>query len=259
VRELRLSNVTKRFGSLVAVDGISFTLEEQGTYSLVGPNGAGKTTLFNLLKGTQGPDEGSITFGGRSLNGLSPAETTQIGIARAFQQARVFPALSILDNVMIGYHTVRETGAVQSLVPISSRNAERKQLREQALELLSFIGIDSDPSVPVSSLPYAHRKLCSVAMALATEPELLLLDEPVAGMNSEERQEMLATIERIQDAFDVTVLLIEHDMEFVVDLSDRIIVLNEGTKIAEGEPENVMTDDAVVRAYLGENVGGLDA
>lgn len=255
--ELHVNNVTKRFGSLVAVDDVSFTLEKRGTYSLVGPNGAGKTTLFNLLKGTQEPDEGGVTFGGRSIDGLSPAETTQIGIARAFQQARVFPALSILDNVLIGYHTVRETGAVQSLLPTSRRNAEREELREQALELLSFVGIDSDPSVLVSSLPYAHRKLCSVAMALATDPELLLLDEPVAGMNSEERQEMLATIERIQEAFDVTVLLIEHDMEFVVDLSDRIIVLNEGGKIADGEPETVMTDDAVVRAYLGE--GGLDA
>lgn len=146
---------------------------KRGIYSLVGPNGAGKITLFNLLKRTQGPDEGSITFGGQSINGLSPAETTQL------------------------------------------------------------------------------------AMALATDPELLLLDEPVAGMNSEERQEMLGTIERIQEAFDVTVLLIEHDMEFVVDLSDRIVVLNEGRKIADGEPEAVMTDDAVVRAYLGE--GGLDA
>jgi len=256
VTELHVNNLTKQFGSLVAVDEVSFTFEERGTYSLVGPNGAGKTTLFNLLKGTQGPDEGDIKFDGRSIKGLSPAETTQIGITRAFQQARVFPTLSILDNVLIGYHTVRETGLAQSLLPTSSRNAEREELRERALELLSFVGIDSDPSALVSSLPYAHRKLCSVAMALATDPELLLLDEPVAGMNSEERQEMLTTIERIQETFDVTVFLIEHDMEFVVDLSDRIIVLNEGRKIADGEPEAVMTDDAVVRAYLGE--GDLD-
>jgi branched-chain amino acid transport system ATP-binding protein len=255
--ELHVNDVTKRFGSLVAVDDISFSFDERGTYSLVGPNGAGKTTLFNLLKGTLGPDEGSIEFGGRSIDGLSPAETTQRGITRAFQQARVFPALSILDNVLIGFHTVRETGPVRSLLPTSDRNAEREALRERALELLSFVGIDADPSASVSSLPYAHRKLCSVAMALATDPELLLLDEPVAGMNPEERQEMLATIERIQETFDVTVLLIEHDMEFVVELSDRIVVLNEGRVIADGNPEAVMTDDAVVRAYLGD--GDLDA
>jgi branched-chain amino acid transport system ATP-binding protein len=157
----------------------------------------------------------------------------------------------VLDNVLVGFHTVRETTGPAALVPTDGRDAERAALEERALDLLEFVGVDADPEVPVSSLPYAHRKLCAIAMALATEPELLLLDEPVAGMNPSERREMLETIQRIRSEFDLTVLLIEHDMEFVVDLSDRIIVLNEGRKIADADPESVVTDDAVVEAYLG--------
>jgi len=244
---LHVTDLTKRFGSLVAVDEVSFALEQQGTYSLVGPNGAGKTTLFNLLKGTLQPDSGSVEFGGQQVDGVAPAETTRLGITRAFQQARVFEALSVLDNVLVGFHTVRETSVPGALLP----TPERTELRERALDLLEFVGVDADPSAPVSSLPYAHRKLCAIATALATEPDLLLLDEPAAGMNPSERQEMLATIRRIRSEFDLTVLLIEHDMEFVVDLSDRIIVLNEGRKIADDVPESVVTDDAVVEAYLG--------
>lgn len=259
--DLELDGVTKTFGSLVAVDDVSFRVRDADIVSVVGPNGAGKTTLFNLVKGTLSPTRGDVRFDGESVVGLRPDQTTRRGIVRSFQEARGFPALSVADNLIVSMHTERETSVPGALLPTVRRDAERAETRARIAEVVDVLGLDVDLDRPVSELPYAKRKLCSIGMALGSDPDLLLLDEPVAGMNPTERAGMKRTIREIRRRFDLTVVLIEHDMSFVTDLSERILVLSDGSLISDGTPEEIVTDPAVVEAYLGKRdvAEGADA
>lgn len=248
---LTVKGLSKFFGGLRAVDGLDFSLTRGRIQAVIGPNGAGKTTLFNLLTGFILPSEGTFFFAGKKLNGLKPHEITSLGIGRTFQNLEIFSNMSALENVMVGRHCRTRAGILSSGLRLSRMRKEEKAIRDRAMEELIFLGLESRGSQPAGSLPLGEQKLLEIARALATDPILLLLDEPAGGLNIRETNRLGEIIHRIRER-GITVMLVEHDMSLVMEISDEVMVMNFGKKIAEGPPRVIQRNPQVIAAYLGE-------
>ena len=252
---LKIENLTIAFGGIKAVNNVSFEVEKGGIYSIIGPNGAGKTTIFNCISGIYPPNSGKIYFKGEEITHLKPHQVAGKGIARTFQNIELFSHMSTMDNLMLGRHLHMKTGVWRGATFIyknSKAAKEEIEHRGKVEEVIDFLELQAARNQFVVNLPYGTRKLVELGRALALEPELILLDEPSAGMNLEEKKDMIFSIQDIRDDLGITVLLVEHDMNLIMDVSDRILALNFGEKIAEGPPEEIQRHPEVLKAYLGE-------
>lgn len=249
---LDVKGLSISFGGLKAVSNFNIHIEKGQLYGLIGPNGAGKTTVFNLLTGVYAPDTGSIQLDGQNIAGKKTAEINQAGIARTFQNIRLFKELSVLDNVKAGLHNHHTYSTIEGIFRLPRYYKVEKEMDERAMELLSVFGLENECDYKASNLPYGKQRKLEIARALATEPKLLLLDEPAAGMNPNETAELMETIRFVRDTFDMTILLIEHDMKLVSGICEKLTVLNFGQVLCEGDTQAVLRDPEVVKAYLGE-------
>ena len=249
---LEVTDLGISFGGLRAVDELNMTLEEGSLVGLIGPNGAGKTTVFNMLTGVYRPTDGGIRLAGENIVGKKPHEICKMGIARTFQNIRLFNKLTVLDNVKVGLHNEITYSLAESLLHVGSYRKKEKMMDERAMEILKVFDLDRLAEYKASQLPYGQQRKLEIARALATEPKLILLDEPAAGMNPQETAELMDTIALIRKKFSVTILLIEHDMKLVSGICERLTVLNFGQILAEGETRTVLNDPEVIKAYLGD-------
>jgi branched-chain amino acid transport system ATP-binding protein len=248
---LEARGINKVFGGLKAVQDVDYFQDANTIYSVIGPNGAGKTTFFNVLTGIYKPDGGTLTFNGKNIGGLGPEQVNAAGISRTFQNIRLFNNMTVLENIMVGMHARLHINLFETIMHLPSFNRQENDVRRKASKLLDFVGLSGKANEISRNLPYGDQRRLEIARALASDPKLILLDEPTAGMNPQETTEATALFRRVRDELGVTVLLIEHDMRVVMGISERITVLDHGLKIAEGSPDEIRRHPQVIEAYLG--------
>jgi len=249
---LKIHNITMQFGGVTAIDNLSFSVKEGEIYGLIGPNGAGKTTIFNIITGNYQPTEGNISFEDNIITGTKPNLVVQKGIARTFQNIRLFKSMSVLDNILIGFHNQMHYSYLEAIMRLPRYFGHEKRIREEAMEILEEFNLTKYADYKATDLSYGNQRKVEIARALATKPSLLLLDEPAAGMNPIETADLSNIIHKIKRDFNLTILLIEHDMKFVNHMCDLVTVLDYGEKIYEGKPADAILDEKVITAYLGD-------
>ena len=254
---LEATRVTKRFGGLTAVSEVDLSVPERSIFSIIGPNGAGKTTFFNCIAGFYRPEEGDLVLNGMALEGRRPDQISALGVSRTFQNIRLFGEMTAVENVLVGQHGRLRSGFWGSILRTPRTRREERDASDEATSLLDFVGLQGKGDVFAKNLPYGDQRRLEIARALANKPNLLLLDEPTAGMNLSETVEMIEFIRRLRDELGITILLIEHDMKVVMSISEQIAVLDYGVKIAEGPPSEIQNNSRVIEAYLGQR--GIDA